>query len=79
MSDIPERIERKRRPVKCPQCGHRPVAEILYGMPTMDADLENEIKEGRITIGGCGLTFDDPEWECTQCGLKIYRSKKDST
>lgn len=74
MCSAPERVERPRKPVKCPQCRHRPVAEILYGMPAMDADLEKEMKEGRITIGGCCIGSDDPAWECTGCGLKIFRA-----
>lgn len=77
MSDMSERIERRRRPVKCPQCGHRPMAEILYGMPSSDSWLEQKIKEGRITIGGCCIDSNDPAWECCLCGLKVYRSTDD--
>lgn len=74
-----ERAEFQRKPMKCLQCGRKPIAEILYGMPTMDADLEQKIKEGLIAIGGCCITADDPAWECAQCGLQVYRSKKNSS
>lgn len=79
MAGSPNRLERLRKPLKCPQCGHRPVAEILYGEPAFDAWLEQKINEGRITLGGCCGTPDDPAWECVQCGLQVYRSKKSST
>ena len=73
------RIERARRPIMCPRCGHKPVAEILYGEPAFDEWLEQKINEGLIILGGCCVTPDDPAWECARCGLQIYRSKKNST
>ena len=67
------RIERARKPKHCPQCGQTPVARILYGMPACDEKLVRNLEESRITLGGCCISFDDPAWECTHCGLKIFR------
>lgn len=68
------RMERQRKPRKCPSCGHSPIAEILYGYPGFPLYDNEELDSGRITLGGCIVTGDDPEWECTQCGQKIYKA-----
>ena len=68
------RMERQRKPRKCPACGHAPVAEILYGYPGFPLIDNEDLDSGRITLGGCVVTGDDPEWECTQCGQKIYKA-----
>ena len=71
------RVIRDRKPRRCPKCKHYPLANILYGMPTFDDELEQKIKEGRIAIGGCCVSFDDPAWVCSKCGLEIYRPSMD--
>lgn len=73
MAELPDRVERVQKPRKCPQCKHAPVATILYGMPAYDDELTQAMEEGRISLGGCLIGFDDPVWECTKCGLEIYR------
>ena len=67
------RIDRAEKPEKCPQCGHAPLADILYGYVLMNEDLEKEVEQGRIVLGGCVITDDDPRWVCTECGQKIHR------
>ncbi len=73
MINISRRIERAQKPSKCPECGKAPLASILYGMPAFDEGLEQKMNEGRVTLGGCSIGDDDPAWECTHCGLKIFR------
>lgn len=74
MQHPPERIERSRKPRKCPSCGHSPVATIMYGYPGFSLHDNEDLKSGRMSLGGCVVTLDDPEWECTRCGQKIYKS-----
>ncbi len=74
MSDTSSRVECAQQPSECPKCGHSPLASILYGLPLFSQGLEKEVKEGRITLGGCCVGKDDPAWECTRCGLKIFRT-----
>ena len=69
----PERIERSRKPETCPNCGHKPVAQILYGLPDFSPELDEELKAGTVSLGGCCITDDDPAWECIHCGQRIYR------
>jgi ribosomal protein S27AE len=60
------------KPHECPQCGNSPVATILYGFPSSTGKLEKGLKEGRIALGGCIVSTEDPTWACGKCGLKMY-------
>jgi len=73
MNNQSSRVERARKPSKCPECGKSPLATVLYGLPAFSDELEQKINEGMVILGGCCIDFDDSAWECTQCGLKIYR------
>jgi len=68
-----KRHESRNQPSKCPECGSFRVARILYGFPAYSAELEADIKAGRVTIGGCCITGDDPVWKCMDCEVEIYR------
>ena len=70
-----ERIELSRKPRKCPECGSGPVARIMYGMPAFSEELERELREGKISLGGCCVSDDDPDWECTACGRRMHRNR----
>lgn len=71
------RIEKARKPNQCPSCGASPMASILYGYGGMDSELEQKIKEGRISLGGCCGGLDGPVWEWIHCGLKVHRKLMD--
>lgn len=30
--------------------------------------------EGRVVLGGCCITGDDPAWRCVVCGASIHRA-----
>ena len=70
------RMERTRRPAKCPSCGVSPVGTILYGMPAYDEEMHKEVEEGLTIIGGCCVSNDDPVWQCSKCKQQIYRKRK---
>lgn len=59
---------KNKRPKKCPKCGHSPVAVILWGMPAWSKQMEKDEKAGRLFIGGCCVTENDPQWHCNKCG-----------
>ena len=61
------------KPIKCPFCGSPKVVRILYGMPSYDAFLEAEA--GKIILGGCVVSGNDPKWGCTDCKAEIYKKK----
>ena len=52
---------------KCPKCGSTNVAYILYGMLAFDDELEKQLDEGKIKIGGCESDSGNPTWHCNDC------------
>ena len=66
---------KNRKPIKCPHCGERPVARILYGMPIMSAELERDLFEGTVVLGGCCIKINNPTWQCSVCNTPIYRKQ----
>ena len=62
-----------RKPGKCPHCGSLRIANILYGEPAYSERLMADIKTGKIILGGCLLTMDDPKWQCVDCNTEIYK------
>ena len=59
----------KRKPIKCPKCSHRPVAEILYGEPFFSMEMEQKITDGKLVLGGCCIVIGEEQakWHCTNC------------
>ena len=53
-----------RRPV-CLLCESRSVAKIAYGYP--GREMLEDLDRGRIVLGGCCVTENDPEWHCKDC------------
>ena len=77
MKQMSQHVECATKPRKCPQCGKYSIAKILYGMqPTTDA-LDKKMAEGKVVLGGCIISDDDPAWMCTYCELSIYRGEAD--
>ena len=66
--------EVKRKPIKCPHCGKKAVAPILYGYPDFTS-IEDDLAAGKIVLGGCCVSDHDPEWQCTSCDTPIYKEK----
>jgi hypothetical protein len=73
------RYESKRKPTKCPACSSSRIAKILYGMPDFSSKLERDLGAGRIILGGCCISDDDPEWQCTDCQMVIYKKSLSSS
>ena len=42
--------------VKCVKCGSNNTAEYLYGMPEFDEQLEKDIADGKVKLGGFMVT-----------------------
>ncbi len=38
---------------KCPRCGSRQTAEILYGYPLFTEELQQKLSSGELALGGC--------------------------
>lgn len=50
---------------KCLKCGSKNSVNIVYGMPSYE--LSQEAKVGKVKLGGCMLSFGDPEYFCKDC------------
>ena len=53
---------------KCPYCGSRHTARILYGMPLMDEQMKRLLDEKIIVLGGCLMSDRNPDYHCNDCG-----------
>jgi len=53
--------------VTCPECKSKNVAWIQWGFVEITESLERELDQGKITLGGCCVSDNDPKWECNDC------------
>ena len=51
----------------CPKCNSTNVAKYLWGLRLLDDQLERDIEEGRVILGGCVVCVDDPKFHCNDC------------
>ena len=51
----------------CPSCGSKKCARILYGYLAYSKELERDLDAGKVVIGGCVVTGNDPNWRCLDC------------
>lgn len=51
----------------CPRCGSKKTAKILYGMPAMSPELQEQLDQGEVVLGGCCITNCDPVYYCNKC------------
>lgn len=56
---------------KCPKCGSKRIAPILYGMPAFDEEMERKLNNEELFLGGCCIGDADPEYHCFQCGKDV--------
>ena len=63
--------------IKCPHCGSTNTAKYLWGMPLMNEELQQQIDDGKVVLGGCtlrGAEIDGqmvnigPARKCNVCG-----------
>lgn len=63
----------KRRKKACPKCGSMDVVPILYGYP--GPEMMEMANKGKIELGGCCVSNDDPQTLCKVCGTEFDRPK----
>src|SRR4051812_31886843 len=52
---------------RCPSCGSPRQARIVYGLVEMTPEVRDRIEQGAITLGGCCISSENPEWRCLDC------------
>jgi hypothetical protein len=40
---------------------------VLYGLPHFTPELERDLAEGRVVLGGCTVFDDSCQWQCLEC------------
>ena len=70
-------VRNKKAQIKCPYCGSRNTARILYGMPAFSDELKAKLDSGKLHLGGCclfgvpdengGMINLDPGRYCNDC------------
>jgi hypothetical protein len=63
----------KPKGLLCPSCGSKDIATILYGLPGMSKKLEKAIENQEVTLGGCVVHDEAPQWVCNGCNHKFGR------
>jgi ADP-ribosyl-[dinitrogen reductase] hydrolase len=53
---------------RCPQCGSSGALPVAYGLPS--PELFEEVEAGKVALGGCIISGDDPDWFCPRCGVR---------
>jgi len=69
--NIPFVVKNARAQIKCPRCGSKNTARILYGLPAFNETLEAKLNAGKIHIGGCCITGFDAKYYCNDCKRKF--------
>lgn len=57
------------RELYAPYCGSRNIARIFRGMPAFTEELQRELDEGKVVLGGCGVEgiYPLPRYHCNDC------------
>jgi hypothetical protein len=64
-----------KKPELCPKCGSERIGTFLYGEPAYSEDLMNEIKAGKVILGGFCIKGYDPTWRCIDCKTEIFQKE----
>jgi hypothetical protein len=70
-----EIIRVSEKPQKCPVCSSNKISIYLWGMPVFSNALHKELAEGKVKLGGCCVTGDDPAYHCMECHTDMYNSR----
>ena len=76
-------VHNKKGQIKCPYCGSKNTARILYGMPVFSDELQAKLDSGKLHLGGCcisgvrdsngSMIALDPERYCNDCHKECAR------
>ena len=76
-------VRNKKAQIKCPFCGSKNTARILYGLPVFSDELQAKMDSGKLHLGGCcisgvpdghgGMINLDPGRYCNDCHKEFAR------
>lgn len=76
MANSLDKIRVCKMPHKCPVCGSIRIARYLRGMPVYSEELQKDINECKIILGGCCISEDDPFCICVDCKIEFYKKRR---
>lgn len=53
--------------VKCPFCGSNNLASFIYGLVLGNEELDRDLKEEKVVLGGCVVMKSNPKFRCNKC------------
>ena len=53
--------------MECPKCKSKKIARIIYGEPSMNKAMREQLKEGSLILGGCDYDKKMPSRHCNAC------------
>ena len=56
-----------KKKLVCPKCESDNIASYQYGFVEMYPELKKNIDKGKVVLGGCCVTDDDPDRHCNDC------------
>jgi hypothetical protein len=62
--------------VVCPHCASTDVARYLWGLPAFSPKLDADMDAGRVVLGGCVVTGEDPTHRCNACGRGFVAARE---
>ncbi|MDJ0854894.1 MAG: hypothetical protein QNI88_06775 [Desulfobacterales bacterium] len=68
-------MKSENKPSVCPWCGSHRIAIMLGGMPVYIPEMERELDNGDIQMGCAAGSFEEPTWQCTECGAQFFRER----
>jgi len=71
-------LPKKPEGLSCPSCGSDNIAMILYGLPAMSEKLKQALENQEVTLGGCMIHDEAPQWVCNECSHKFGRLRTDA-
>ena len=61
--------------MNCPKCSSKDsVVRIMYGMP--GPEMQQDYYDGKIKLGGCGVSENDPDYHCNDCEFEWNKKTK---
>ena len=62
---------------RCPECGSKNTARILWGYPLPDEKLLADLDAGRVVLGECVVPLEPwPTHTCRDCGHEGSKSRR---
>jgi|SRR3989344_2303598 len=55
--------------ITCPNCSSQNTCQILYGLVGLDDKLNEDLGAGRVHLGGCVMSGEDPDRHCNECEI----------